>query len=544
MNRAPETGIEEIEVGELYFAGVDIGTQGTKAAFYTQGGRLVAEAFKASVLNRPGPGMVEEDPELQFASVCSTIRSCIESSGIEPGKIACVAIDGQMAGTIGLGADGRAVTPYDSWLDTRCASWMTKMKEAAGPEIMSRTGNAPSFNQGPKILYWKHEHPGTWARIRAFVQPGAYASMRLCSLGIDGAYVDDTYLHFSGFADNAARSWDSGLCREFGIDSGKLPRIAKPADLIGMVGRDGSRLSGLAEGTPVAAGLGDTAASFLSCGATHEGICVDVAGTASVFATTSSSFAPDSGAGIMGMGRSAVPGLWHPYAYINGGGMNILWFAGRVAPGIGATTREKDRAGESAESRSAGSSWESGSSGVDYGDLDALVRDLEPRMDDPYFIPHLEGRVMPSDPGMRGSWAGLRWTHGLDCLYRAILEGAAFEYGVYLGAIRRLYPGLDLAEVRITGGGSKSRTWTATKADVLGLPFRAIKGSGGAPMGAAMLAASAAGAGGLAELAGNWIGFGESTEPDPRRASLYSRRLTRYERLLESLAGFPDGKED
>jgi len=32
-------------------------------------------------------------------------------------------------------------------------------------------------------------------------------------------------------------------------------------------------------GTPVAAGLGDTAASFLACGAVEPGICVDVAGT-------------------------------------------------------------------------------------------------------------------------------------------------------------------------------------------------------------------------------------------------------------------------
>ncbi len=518
-------------MAETYFVGVDIGTQGTKTAIHSRTGSLVAEAFCASELRKPGPGMVEEDPERQFASVCSTIKSCIESAKLNPVDIACVATDGQMAGTIGIGADARPVTPYDSWLDTRCSPWIEKMKERAGTEVLRKTGNMPSFNQGPKVLYWKHEFPAEYARIKAFVQPGSYAAMRLCDLGIGKAFVDNTYLHFSGFADNAAGAWDAGLCREFGVDQAKLPNIAKPSDIVGKVSAEAAALSGLLAGTPVAAGLGDTAASFLSCGATEPGVCVDVAGTASVFATTSAAFVPDLASGVMGIGRSATPGLWHPYAYINGGGMNILWFAGMIAAG--------EKSGKQ----------------IDFGDLDALVASLEPLADDPWFIPHLEGRVMPSDPGMRGAWAGLRWSHGLDRLYRAVLEGAGFEYAVYLAAIRRLYPELELKEIRMTGGGSKSRVWTATKADILGLPFRTVRGSGGAPMGSAMLAAAAVGAtavgaeavgatGNPAPLAREWLAYGDAVHPRPERKDLYAKRFAKYERLLACLAGFPGDKED
>lgn len=505
-----------------YFVGVDIGTQGTKAALYSDQGVLSAEAFCSSRLRRPEPGTVEEDPEDQFSSVCTTIKKCLDQSRIAPESVASVAVDGQMAGTIGIGADALPVTPYDSWLDTRCTPWIRAMKLQAGEEILRKTGNAPSFNQGPKVLYWKEKFPETYRRIRAFVQPGGYASMRLCGLGIDHAYVDHTYLHFSGFADNAAERWDSGLCAEFAVDATKFPRIAKPTELIGRISREGSRLSGLAEGTPVAAGLGDTAASFLSCGATEEGVCVDVAGTASVFAATSAAFAPDLVSGIMGIGRSAVPGLWHPYAYINGGGMNMLWFAGKIAAGTGAAREE-----------------------VDFGSLDALVRDLEPRKDDPWFLPHMEGRTMPSDPWMRGAWAGLRWDHGIDRLYRAVLEGVGFEYALYLEAIRRLYPSMALKEVRMTGGGAKSAVWTATKADILGLPFREVQGSGGAPQGAAILAAaSVSGGKGPAELASEWLRLGAAALPRPERKSLYARRLGSYKRLLEALSGFPGEEED
>jgi xylulokinase len=44
------------------FIGVDIGTQGVKAAMYDRAGRLVKDAFRKSDLKRPGAGVVEEDP--------------------------------------------------------------------------------------------------------------------------------------------------------------------------------------------------------------------------------------------------------------------------------------------------------------------------------------------------------------------------------------------------------------------------------------------------------------------------------------------------
>ena len=106
----------------------------------------------------------------------------------------------------------------------------------------------------------------------------------------------------------------------------KFPRIVEPSERVGRLTAEFAKDCGLPAGTPVIAGCGDTAASFLSCGATAPGICVDVAGTASVFAATTDSFAPDIHSGTLGYGRSVTPGLWHPYAYVNGGGMNLEWF--------------------------------------------------------------------------------------------------------------------------------------------------------------------------------------------------------------------------
>ena len=270
----------------------------------------------------------------------------------------------------------------------------------------------------------------------------------------------------------------------------------------------------------MAAGLGDTAASFLSCGATRPGICVDVAGTASVFAATVADFAPDLVSRTMGCGRSAVPGLWHPYAYINGGGLNLNWFAQSVAP----------RPGESVE---AGLSR-----------LGKAIAGIEPRRDDPYFLPHLEGRGMPSDPQARGAWAGIGRGHGEASLYRAILESVALEYAIYLEAVRALHPALALGEMRGTGGGARDATWNRIKADVLGLRVVAVEDTGGAPMGAALVAARCVGAvGDLAKAADSWVRLGDESSPDPKRGAVYAGRLVHYKRLLEALAGFPGHEE-
>ena len=492
--------------------GIDIGTQGVKAALFGENGRCLAQSFRASKLFQPKPGVVEEDPERQFTSVCQTVKACITESRTEPATVAAIGIDGQMAGVIGVGKDGRHVTPYDSWLDTRCAPYIKKMERGAGDEIVRKAGCPPSFNHGPKKLWWMHERKTAYRAIAAFVQPGAYAAMRLCGLDGRAAFIDTTYLHFSGFADNQNAAWDAGLCKRFTLSPEKLPTIVRPETIIGEVSLGAARKCGLKRGVPVVAGCGDTAASFLACGAVREGICVDVAGTASVFAGTTQVFRPDAKYRMLGCGRAATPGLWHPYAYINGGGMNLEWFRQTITErGEKPPTLER---------------------------LNRLAERVKPTDDLPLFVPHLGGRVCPSQPDLRGAWIGLTWDHSLGHLYRAALEGVVLEYVIYQKKLKELNEDLRVAELRITGGGERSRLWNTIKADALQLPVRRIARSEGAPLGAALLAGYGVGLfRSLRTTANRWIAVGERIKPNRHLASYYAERAARYEVLLKKLAG-------
>jgi len=484
--------------------GIDIGTQGTKAIACATDGRILAEAFEASKPRYPGEGMVEEDPEEQLASVCRTLRDCVEQCGAG-NEVIGISVAGQMAGVIGIGEDGRNITPYDSWLDTRCAPYIEELEREAGARILEKSGCAPSFNHGPKILWWKHQRPDVFTKVAKWVQPGGYVAMRLAGLPAAEAFIDDTYLHFSSFANNRARCWDEDLCTAFGIDRASLPRIVSPSDRIGQLCNEMAAACGLPSGIPIIAGCGDTAASFLSCGAIAAGICVDVAGTASVFAATTREFAPDMASRILACGRSVVSGLWHPYAYINGGGLNLEWF-------------RKEFGGRSLD------------------ELNSLAEEIKQLKDLPYFVPHLGGRVSPGWPQLRGSWAGLTWNHGIGSLYRAALESVALEYGLYRRALESALPDASFAEIRMTGGGEKSAVWNQIKADVLQTPIVRIEHGAGAPVGAALLA----GFGverftDLPAAANSWSKLGKVIDPDPQRATHYAHRITRYGELLEHL---------
>jgi xylulokinase len=500
--------------------GIDIGTQGTKAALYDEAGACLATAFEPSRLRRPGPGLVEEDPERQVGSARRTIRACLARSRVDPRAVAGIGIDGQMAGLIGVGRDGRAVTPYDSWLDVRCAPYIERMARRAGDAVLRRTGHAPSYNHGPKILWWMRERPRTYRAVAAFVQPGGYAAMQLCGLGATEAFIDTTYLHFSGFADNRRARWDESLCRRFGLDPAKLPRIVSPESVVGGLAPAAARRCGLPAGVPVVAGCGDTAASFLACGAVREGIAVDVAGTASVFAATTRNFRHDAIHRTLGCGRAVAPGLWHPYAYINGGGMNLEWFRDAIGAGAAASRARLDLRG-----------W------------DRRIAAIRPAAGLPLFVPHLGGRVCPPEPCLRGAWVGLTWDHGVAHLYRAVLEAVALEYGLFKRIAEAMDPALRLREVRVTGGGERSEAWNRIKADVLGVPILRVERNEGAPRGAALLARWGVGLfPDLAAAADRWTRTTPACRPDPSRAAYYRERLDHYARLVDALGDWSDAR--
>ena len=376
-----------------------------------------------------------------------------------------------MAGVLGIDRDWRPVTPYDSWLDGRCAPQLRRLAAEHGDLVTARTGCPPMLDHAPKMQWWRDERPAAYAGTAAFVMPGVYVAGVLAGLSAADAFIDRTYLHFTGVADARSAKLVAGAAGGARASTGASCRGSSRATRwSGELTAAAAERCGLSPGIPIAAGLGDTAAGALGAGMVRPGQLLDTAGTAAVLVGGVDAFSADPEQGLIVM-AGALPDQWLPLNYVAGGGLALPWLAA-LAAGTGA-------------------------SGADRGDTLAALLDeaaeVPPGADGLAFIPHLEGRIAPHAPAMRGGFLGLSLAHGRAQLARAILEAVAFEYATYLRAMRRLHPGVEFASARVIGGGARSALWNAIKADVLGVPVERITMEETATRGAALLAASAAG---------------------------------------------------
>ncbi|MHB0874696.1 MAG: FGGY-family carbohydrate kinase [Anaerolineae bacterium] len=505
-------------MNDRYLIGVDLGTSATKAAIYHRDGRLVAEASAEVPLYYPGPGAVEQENDDFYRSAAQAVRQCLAESGIDPRSVAAIACDSQMAGVGAVDEHFWPVTRFDSWLDVRCQPYLDYLEREHGELITRLTGCPPICDHGPKIVWWREEHPESYARTAKYVMPAGYVAGRMAGLRGERAFIDYTFIHFSALCDARAGEWSPELCGLLGVDRAKLPRIVAPWEIIGEVRDEAAGDFGLAPGTPIAAGCGDTAAGALGAGIVRPGMLLDTAGTAAVLAGCTDRFTPDVEHRVLFSMRSVIPGLWHPLAYVAGGGLALRWFADTFC-----------RGDSPCEPRVADEF---------YAHMAAEAAVVPAGSEGLFFSPHLGGRICPAEPAMRGAWVGLSWRHGRPYFYRAILESIAFEYAYYLRILRDLAPDLSLLEARVIGGGARSPEWNQIKADVLDVPYRRLRRPEFATWGSALVAGRAVGlvediasAASVASLPD-----GAPAYPRPEAVAVYARLAQRYAAWQTTLA--------
>jgi xylulokinase len=434
--------------------GIDVGTSGTKSGIYDENGRLVSSAFEESTLIYPRPGWVEQRPDDIERSVHNTIRNALNLGRVKSADVAAIAIAGQMGGVSTVDKNWEPVTHYDSWLDTRCAPFLETLKTHSS-EILASSGGMPSYNHGPKILYWKNEFPEAWGRIRAFIQPAAYVAGRLAGLRGDDAFIDPTYLSYAAFADTANVRWNEDLLSYYHLDVSKFPHIVDPWHVIGRVTSAAAAVTGLLEGTPIAAGCGDGAANVLGGGLVEPNMTYDLAGTAACLSVVTDRFVTDQASGAMITSPHVIPGLYTIGGYVAGGGLNLRWFRDVIC---------------SLESKQ----WEELGKNP-YDEIGRMAANAPLGADKLFFLPHFAGRSTPNDPAMRGGFFGLTWRHTKDHMARAIMESIAYEYSLYREAIGKFAPFIEFSRIVGFGGGAKSALFRQMKADILNLPYSRLE---------------------------------------------------------------------
>jgi len=476
-------------------AGIDLGTQGIKVLLLRDDFRPLARSFVEYPTSFPQPGWAEQQPALWDQALGKAMREALGQAGLRPEAVKAIGITGQLDGCLGIGQDGRPLTPCLIWMDRRAH---LEMPKALLRHMRRVAGVNPDPGHMAAKLRWLLDNVPESVNAACFHQPVSYMVRRLTGNNVcDHSLASTTMLY--GLA---AQKYDSNLLQVFGVSREWLPRIGRAEDRAGPLSESGAELSGLPAGTPVAVGTGDDFASPLGAGLVDPGDVACVLGTAEVVGALSQIPVIDA----EGLVET------HPYpggsyfvenpGWLSGG--SLSWFIDvfRLA-----TIEELTRCAQAVPP---------GSAGV-------------------LFLPALNGSMAPEwVPAARGCFYGLTAAHTTGHMARAVLEGCAFAMRDVIDRLKKLSVPAD--RVLLMGGGAKSRLWAQIRADVCNMTVRRIVDVDTAPIGAAMLGAVAAGLRPdlrrcAEELKGEWEDF----PPNPATSAAYEKAYCRGHRMFDSL---------
>ena len=495
--------------------GIDIGTSGTKTLAIDETGAILASASAEYPCDHPRPGWSEQDPELWWAATVRTVRDVLAKAGLKPGDVKGVGLSGQMHGSVFLDGDGRVIRPALLWNDQRTSAECAEIEEkAGGREALIRMVANPALTgfTAPKLLWVRRHEPAAWDRVKQVLLPKDYIRYRLS--GTYATEVSDA----SGtlMLDVANRRWSAELLGKLGIDPAILPPCFEGPEVSSQVSAVGASETGLTAGTPVVGGGGDQPAGAVGNGIVRAGVVSATMGTSGVV------FAHADEPGFDPLGRlqqfcHAVPGAYCAFGVVLAAGGSFQWFRNE----LGKAEVERAKA-----------------QGVDpYFLLTDEAALAGPGAEGLFFLPYLTGERTPHfDPHAKGAWVGLTVRHGRAHLARSVLEGATYAMRDCLELVREM--GVDVEQVRLSGGGARNALWRKIQADVYGVDVHTLNSTEGPAFGVALLAQ--VGTGGfdsVPEACDATIRPAESTAVDPKAKAFYDRGYAIYRQLYKDLRG-------
>ena len=434
--------------------GIDLGTSELKLALLEEDGRLVGTAGAPLSVSRPQPHWAEQEPRDWWSALVSAARTLREAQPEAWAGVQAVGLSGQMHGAVLLDAAHEVLRPAILWSDTRSAAECEELVRRL-PSLPQLAGNLamPGFT-APKLLWVARHEPAHFARCARVLLPKDWLRWRLT--GIDCSDMSDAAGTL--WMDVGARAWSQALLEASGMTRAQMPDLVEGSDVAGTLHAEAAAALGLREGTPVAGGGGDNAASAVGIGAVAAGDGFLSLGTSGVLFVVTDRYRPNPASAVHAFCH-ALPGRWHQMSVMLSAANCLQWVTRLVGLQREAALLERVEALTDAE------------------------RDRAP-----IFLPYLSGERTPhNDAHAQGLFFGL--THETDAarLGHAVIEGVAFGLADGLHALQEA--GTEVRRLSLVGGGSRSAHWSQLLADVLGVELvTAVGAEAGGAMGAARLA--------------------------------------------------------
>lgn len=475
--------------------GIDLGTTRTKVGLISTEGRAIGFARAEHAMDvDPATGRAEQDPEAWWAGLGAAVREAVQeavtAAGVEmAGDTAsidpiAICVVGHGPSLTAVDAEGRAVRPAITWLDSRARAEQAELELATGLRGWA-LGVLPAAR-------WLERHePDAAARATWYLNSWEALALRL-----------------SGRAATTLVPGGRGVPRDelagTGLDLARVAPEVSAGTVLGGLTPEAASHVGLRAGIPVVAGLVDAFASFHGARMLAAGDAIDVGGAAGGFGVYSERRIEVAGGFTT---PAPLPGFYSVGGAMAATGASLDWLAGSV---LGGSIPVDDLIDEAAET--------------------------EPGADGLIFLPYLAGERSPIwDPDARGAFVGLTLRHGRGHLVRAVLEAAALA--IRHVAEPMLAAGIEVTAMRACGGPARAAAWNQIKADVTGFTVEVPRVRETATLGAGILAALGVGAHpDLPSAIGAMTAIDGRFEPDAECRAIYDRAYKAYVALYPAIA--------
>jgi erythritol kinase (D-erythritol 1-phosphate-forming) len=491
--------------------GIDAGTSVIKALAFSLSGEQLAIAAMPNSYDTLPDGGVEQDMTRTWTDTAATLRLLGETLPDLARRTLALAVTGQGDGTWLIGGDGRPVAPGWLWLDARAASITEDF--VAGPAYRGhylRTGTGVNACQQSVQLAWLQRHrPDVIADAESVHHCKDWLYFKLT--GTRATDISEGNFTFGSYA---TRDYAPEILDHLGAWDCKrlLPRLIDGTREAGVLLSEAAAETGLLRGTPVVLGAVDVLCSALGGGlfdASGEAGCTIIGSTGMHMRLAVS---PEQVVlNAEGSGYTMpfpAPGMCAQMQSNMAATLNIDWLldlACEILRDQGVTRNRRDL----------------------LAGLDDRILERPPcRVLFHPYISRAGERGPFLDCMARAQFTGLDSGIGYADMMRAVFEGlchAAHDCYATMGAIP--------AEVRLTGGASRSKALTLMLAGALGRPIRRVGREESGAAGAAMMAAIQQGVyPGAAAAVAEWVDplLGECTQPDAQIASAFDRSFPVY----------------
>lgn len=521
-----------------YALAYDIGTTGVKTCLFEidNGIKLISaanEGYQLYVL--PGGG-AEQDPNEWWQAMCSTTKSVMSDSGIDPKDINGISFCSQMQGLVLVDKNGMPVRRAMSYMDQRARKelkkYMAHGAQVAGGNIvkvlksLKATGAAAVSVKDPvyKYLWVKDNEPENFRNVYKWLDVKEALIARMTGEFImteDSAFGTLLYDFHEG-----KHCWSDAMCAMFGVDKNHLAKIIKSTDLAGVLTGQAAEELGLCEGTAVFGGGGDATLIGVGAGAVKLHDTHIYMGTSGWVSTVVDKSIVDTSALIAAV-VGAQPGYFNYFAELETAGKCLEWVKDHLALDEIGVYLQKTHVAEDRESQYTNL----------YQYMSTVTDSVPAGSNGVIFTPWLHGNRCPfEDPNARGMFFNISLDTGKSELIRAVAEGVCLHMRWVLETEEKKTQTSPI--IRFVGGGALSDSTSQILADITGRTVETVASPQNVgAVGAAVIVAVGLGIIDEVSDAGKLIKADKIFKPNAANKAVYDKNFAAYKEIYKANKG-------